>query len=182
MHPLVIAAILFVNYSLLLAFEITSRCLRTFDETCAGILWNIVIIILVVGAVITILYFCYRQWTLRLIRDKSIFSRDATFENTNGPIEFDTSHSYVGSVLGELKITIHSSTLNCFNFEDILQPLVYRISVNSSIVIREPSLIDFTILRLFFPRLLPLQRHSLSTFAYNIRYGRSNTAFFIVQY
>ncbi|XP_031842492.1 disintegrin and metalloproteinase domain-containing protein 10 isoform X2 [Nomia melanderi] len=40
-----------------------------------------------------------KQWTLRLIRDKSLFSRDATFENTNGPIDFDTSHSYVGSVL-----------------------------------------------------------------------------------
>lgn len=42
-----------------------------------------------------------------MIRDKGLFSSDATFENTNGPIEFDTSHSYVGSVLGELKITIN---------------------------------------------------------------------------
>ncbi|OAD56554.1 Disintegrin and metalloproteinase domain-containing protein 10 [Eufriesea mexicana] len=40
-----------------------------------------------------------RQWTLRLIRDKSLFSKDATFENTDGPIAFDVSHSYVGTVL-----------------------------------------------------------------------------------
>ncbi|KAK1125085.1 hypothetical protein K0M31_006424 [Melipona bicolor] len=41
------------------------------------------------------------QWTLRLIRDKGLFSKDATFESTNGPIDFDSSHSYVGTVLGE---------------------------------------------------------------------------------
>ena len=40
-----------------------------------------------------------KQWTLRLIRDKGLFSKDATFESTNGPIIFDTSHSYVGTVL-----------------------------------------------------------------------------------
>ncbi|XP_033331022.2 disintegrin and metalloproteinase domain-containing protein 10 isoform X1 [Megalopta genalis] len=40
-----------------------------------------------------------KQWTLRLIRDKGLFSSDATFESTGGPIPFDTSHSYVGTVL-----------------------------------------------------------------------------------
>ncbi|XP_029039517.1 disintegrin and metalloproteinase domain-containing protein 10-like isoform X2 [Osmia bicornis bicornis] len=40
-----------------------------------------------------------RQWTLRLIRDKSLFSNDATFESTTGPIDFDPSHSYMGTVL-----------------------------------------------------------------------------------
>ncbi|XP_061941808.1 disintegrin and metalloproteinase domain-containing protein 10 isoform X2 [Apis cerana] len=40
-----------------------------------------------------------KQWTLRLVRERSLFSQDATFENTNGPIDFDTSHSYVGTVL-----------------------------------------------------------------------------------
>ncbi|XP_043524571.1 disintegrin and metalloproteinase domain-containing protein 10-like isoform X2 [Frieseomelitta varia] len=40
-----------------------------------------------------------KQWTLRLIRDKGLFSKDATFESTNGPIDFDSSHSYVGTVL-----------------------------------------------------------------------------------
>ncbi|XP_071866505.1 disintegrin and metalloproteinase domain-containing protein 10 isoform X2 [Bombus fervidus] len=40
-----------------------------------------------------------KQWTLRLIQDKALFSKDATFESTNGPIDFDTSHSYVGTVL-----------------------------------------------------------------------------------
>ncbi|KAG7190618.1 hypothetical protein KM043_006705 [Ampulex compressa] len=40
-----------------------------------------------------------RHWTLRLVHDKSLFSEDATFECTNGPISFDTSHSYTGTVL-----------------------------------------------------------------------------------
>ncbi|CAK9807652.1 Disintegrin and metalloproteinase domain-containing protein 10 [Anthophora quadrimaculata] len=42
-----------------------------------------------------------KQWTLRMIRDRSLFSSDATFESTNGPISFDTAHSYVGTVLGD---------------------------------------------------------------------------------
>ncbi|XP_076295147.1 disintegrin and metalloproteinase domain-containing protein 10 [Lasioglossum baleicum] len=40
-----------------------------------------------------------KQWTLRLIRDKSLFSTDVTFEGTKGPIPFDTSHSYAGTVM-----------------------------------------------------------------------------------
>ncbi|XP_011641764.1 disintegrin and metalloproteinase domain-containing protein 10 isoform X2 [Pogonomyrmex barbatus] len=40
-----------------------------------------------------------RSWTIRLIRDASLFSKDVSFESTNGPISFDTSHSYVGTVL-----------------------------------------------------------------------------------
>ncbi|XP_017889847.1 disintegrin and metalloproteinase domain-containing protein 10-like isoform X2 [Ceratina calcarata] len=40
-----------------------------------------------------------KRWTLRLIRDKGLFSKDATFESTAGPIYFDTSHSYMGTVL-----------------------------------------------------------------------------------
>ncbi|CAL7938366.1 unnamed protein product [Xylocopa violacea] len=40
-----------------------------------------------------------KQWTLRLIRDNGLFSKDATFESTDGPIDFDASHSYVGTVL-----------------------------------------------------------------------------------
>ncbi|XP_012143945.2 disintegrin and metalloproteinase domain-containing protein 10 isoform X1 [Megachile rotundata] len=40
-----------------------------------------------------------KDWTLRLIRDKSLFSKDATFESTAGPIDFDPSHSYMGTVL-----------------------------------------------------------------------------------
>ncbi|XP_076241864.1 disintegrin and metalloproteinase domain-containing protein 10 [Calliopsis andreniformis] len=40
-----------------------------------------------------------KQWTLRLTRDEGLFSKDATFLSTNGPIAFDTSHSYVGTVL-----------------------------------------------------------------------------------
>ncbi|XP_032688531.1 disintegrin and metalloproteinase domain-containing protein 10, partial [Odontomachus brunneus] len=40
----------------------------------------------------------YRSWTIRLVHDASLFSEDASFEGTNGPISFDTSHSYVGIV------------------------------------------------------------------------------------
>ncbi|XP_043265918.1 disintegrin and metalloproteinase domain-containing protein 10-like [Colletes gigas] len=40
-----------------------------------------------------------KQWTLRLIRDMGLFSKDATFENTDGPIFFDASHTYAGTVL-----------------------------------------------------------------------------------
>ncbi|XP_014488685.1 PREDICTED: disintegrin and metalloproteinase domain-containing protein 10 [Dinoponera quadriceps] len=40
-----------------------------------------------------------RSWTIRLVHDASLFSKDATFEGTNGPISFDTSHSYIGTVL-----------------------------------------------------------------------------------
>ncbi|KAL0132759.1 hypothetical protein PUN28_000474 [Cardiocondyla obscurior] len=40
-----------------------------------------------------------RSWTIRLFHDASLFSKDASFESTNGPISFDTSHSYVGTVL-----------------------------------------------------------------------------------
>ncbi|RLU25860.1 hypothetical protein DMN91_002021 [Ooceraea biroi] len=40
-----------------------------------------------------------RSWTIRLVRDASLFSKDASFESTNGPISFDTSHSYVGTIL-----------------------------------------------------------------------------------
>ncbi|KZC05932.1 Disintegrin and metalloproteinase domain-containing protein 10, partial [Dufourea novaeangliae] len=47
-----------------------------------------------------------KQWTLRLIRDRSLFSKDATFEDTNGPIIFDTSHSYVGTVLEDETATV----------------------------------------------------------------------------
>ncbi|CAK9794894.1 Disintegrin and metalloproteinase domain-containing protein 10 [Anthophora plagiata] len=42
-----------------------------------------------------------KQWTLRLIRDRSLFTSDATFESTNGPISFDTAHTYVGTVMGD---------------------------------------------------------------------------------
>ncbi|XP_011699547.1 PREDICTED: disintegrin and metalloproteinase domain-containing protein 10 [Wasmannia auropunctata] len=40
-----------------------------------------------------------RSWTIRLFRDASLFSKDVSFESTSGPIAFDTSHSYVGTVL-----------------------------------------------------------------------------------
>lgn len=43
----------------------------------------------------------YRSWTIRLFRDASLFSKDVSFESTSGPISFDTSHSYVGTVLGK---------------------------------------------------------------------------------
>ncbi|KYN23340.1 Disintegrin and metalloproteinase domain-containing protein 10, partial [Trachymyrmex cornetzi] len=39
------------------------------------------------------------SWTIRLFHDASLFSKDVSFESTNGPISFDTSHSYVGTVL-----------------------------------------------------------------------------------
>ncbi|KAI4486881.1 hypothetical protein M0802_012251 [Mischocyttarus mexicanus] len=38
-------------------------------------------------------------WTIRLIRDDNIFSKDVTFEGTHGSIPFDISHSYAGTVL-----------------------------------------------------------------------------------
>ncbi|KAF7403851.1 hypothetical protein HZH68_006645 [Vespula germanica] len=41
-----------------------------------------------------------RSWTIRLIRDDTIFSKDVTFEGTHGSIPFDVSHSYAGTVLG----------------------------------------------------------------------------------
>ncbi|KAI4483296.1 hypothetical protein M0804_008351 [Polistes exclamans] len=40
-----------------------------------------------------------RLWTIRLIRDDNIFSKDVTFEGTHGSIPFDISHSYAGTVL-----------------------------------------------------------------------------------
>ncbi|XP_072760043.1 disintegrin and metalloproteinase domain-containing protein 10 [Anoplolepis gracilipes] len=40
-----------------------------------------------------------RSWTIRLVHDASLFSNDASFESTDGPISFDTSHSYVGTIL-----------------------------------------------------------------------------------
>ncbi|XP_043668991.1 disintegrin and metalloproteinase domain-containing protein 10-like isoform X2 [Vespula pensylvanica] len=40
-----------------------------------------------------------RSWTIRLIRDDTIFSKDVTFEGTHGSIPFDVSHSYAGTVL-----------------------------------------------------------------------------------
>ncbi|XP_070154321.1 disintegrin and metalloproteinase domain-containing protein 10-like [Polyergus mexicanus] len=40
-----------------------------------------------------------RFWTIRLVHDASLFSKDASFESTDGPISFDTSHSYVGTIL-----------------------------------------------------------------------------------
>ena len=46
-----------------------------------------------------------------MIQDKGLFSKDATFESTNGPIDFDTSHSYVGTVLGEFCQSTHSFDL-----------------------------------------------------------------------
>ncbi|XP_034939829.1 disintegrin and metalloproteinase domain-containing protein 10-like isoform X2 [Chelonus insularis] len=39
-----------------------------------------------------------REWTMRLVRDTNVFAQDAVFEGTNGPIAFDTSHSYVGTI------------------------------------------------------------------------------------
>lgn len=47
-------------------------------------------------------FFIFRQWTMRLVRDSGLFSKDAVFESTDGPIDFDTSHSYTGTILGEL--------------------------------------------------------------------------------
>ncbi|KAL6446416.1 hypothetical protein ACFW04_001174 [Cataglyphis niger] len=42
-------------------------------------------------------------WTIRLVHDASLFSKDASFESTDGPISFDTSHSYVGTILGKYR-------------------------------------------------------------------------------
>ncbi|KAK0183166.1 hypothetical protein PV327_001233 [Microctonus hyperodae] len=39
-----------------------------------------------------------KEWTMRLVRDTSVFAQDAIFEGTNGPISFDTLHSYVGTI------------------------------------------------------------------------------------
>lgn len=38
-----------------------------------------------------------RRWTMRLTRDSDLFAKDAVFEGTNGPIKFDSTHSYSGS-------------------------------------------------------------------------------------
>ncbi|KAG8035466.1 hypothetical protein G9C98_006912 [Cotesia typhae] len=38
-----------------------------------------------------------REWTMRLVPD-TVFAKDAVFEGTNGPIAFDSSHSYTGTV------------------------------------------------------------------------------------
>ncbi|XP_011504404.1 PREDICTED: disintegrin and metalloproteinase domain-containing protein 10 [Ceratosolen solmsi marchali] len=40
-----------------------------------------------------------KQWTMRLVRDSGLFSKDAVFEGTNGSIDFDTNHSYSGTIL-----------------------------------------------------------------------------------
>ncbi|XP_012281444.1 disintegrin and metalloproteinase domain-containing protein 10 [Orussus abietinus] len=40
-----------------------------------------------------------RVWTMRLVRDGNLFSKDAVFEGSNGNIPFDTSRSYTGTVL-----------------------------------------------------------------------------------
>ncbi|XP_063989410.1 disintegrin and metalloproteinase domain-containing protein 10-like isoform X1 [Diachasmimorpha longicaudata] len=39
-----------------------------------------------------------RKFTMHLIRDTRIFAKDAVFEGTDGPIPFDTLHSYVGTI------------------------------------------------------------------------------------
>lgn len=38
---------------------------------------------------------------MRLVRDGNLFANDAVFEGTDGPIPFDTSHSYTGTIDGE---------------------------------------------------------------------------------
>lgn len=38
---------------------------------------------------------------MRLTRDSDLFAKDAVFEGTNGPIKFDSTHSYSGSTEGE---------------------------------------------------------------------------------
>ncbi|XP_008548211.1 disintegrin and metalloproteinase domain-containing protein 10 [Microplitis demolitor] len=38
-----------------------------------------------------------REWTMRLVQD-TVFAKDAVFEGTNGPIAFDSSHSYTGTI------------------------------------------------------------------------------------
>ncbi|XP_023318436.1 disintegrin and metalloproteinase domain-containing protein 10 [Trichogramma pretiosum] len=40
-----------------------------------------------------------KQWTMRLVRDSGLFTDDAVFEGSSGPIDFDTSHSYTGTIL-----------------------------------------------------------------------------------
>ncbi|XP_043266716.1 disintegrin and metalloproteinase domain-containing protein 10-like isoform X2 [Venturia canescens] len=42
-----------------------------------------------------------KHWTMRLVRDNNLFAKDATFEGTEGPIPFDMSHSYVGTIDGD---------------------------------------------------------------------------------
>ncbi|XP_015585576.1 disintegrin and metalloproteinase domain-containing protein 10 isoform X2 [Cephus cinctus] len=42
-----------------------------------------------------------RMWTMRLVRDGNLFAKDAVFEGTDGPIIFDTTHSYVGTIVGD---------------------------------------------------------------------------------
>lgn len=49
----------------------------------------------------------YRQWTLRLVPDGNLFSKDAVFESSQGLISFDTSHSYTGTILGKLFLLIN---------------------------------------------------------------------------
>lgn len=36
---------------------------------------------------------------MRLVQD-TVFAKDAVFEGTNGPIAFDSSHSYTGTIAG----------------------------------------------------------------------------------
>ena len=43
----------------------------------------------------------HRQWTMRLVRDNRLFANDAVFESSTGPVDFDTSHSYTGTILGK---------------------------------------------------------------------------------
>ncbi|XP_066598777.1 disintegrin and metalloproteinase domain-containing protein 10 isoform X2 [Prorops nasuta] len=40
-----------------------------------------------------------RSWTLKLVRDGNLFAKDASFESTSGPLDFDISHIYVGTLL-----------------------------------------------------------------------------------
>ncbi|XP_031784543.1 disintegrin and metalloproteinase domain-containing protein 10 isoform X2 [Nasonia vitripennis] len=40
-----------------------------------------------------------KQWTMRLVHDSGLFSKDAVFEGSNGLIDFDVSHSYTGTIL-----------------------------------------------------------------------------------
>ncbi|KAK2585250.1 hypothetical protein KPH14_009951 [Odynerus spinipes] len=53
-----------------------------------------------------------RLWTVRLVRDDSIFSKDVTFEGTHGFIPFDTSHSYIGTVLEDENAVVQGMVTN----------------------------------------------------------------------
>ncbi|XP_014212080.1 disintegrin and metalloproteinase domain-containing protein 10 [Copidosoma floridanum] len=49
-----------------------------------------------------------KQWTMRLVRDSNLFSNDAVFEGTDGPINFDTSHSYTGTILEDENASVQA--------------------------------------------------------------------------